>query len=122
MKTRFLAVAFTFFALLNIFLVMDIHKRQPECERIHTDDADGASNVIPNEAAAVKIAEIRASREVMGEFGLVEGIEYDTNVTYNEERDEWCVSFSPSDSGVYLDAGAAIWLSGSYGTVNDFRR
>lgn len=122
MRTKYLAVGLAVSVLLNVFLVKDIEKRPSEyCERIHTDDIDMSKNVIPNEMAAIKIAEIKLSKERMGGFGLVEELEYNVDVSYDEALDEWRVSFRPKNTNV-VDGGATIWLSGAYGVMNDFRR
>lgn len=121
MKRKFLAAGLACSVTVNIFLAINIKRCLPECERIHTDDINYALDVIPDENAAIKIARLKLSRELMGNFGLEDSFEYNIEVMYDQERNEWCVSFKNKNIN-YLDSSATIWLSRSYGVMNDFRR
>ena len=121
MRKKYIAVGLACSLLINVSLILNIHNKLPECGRIHTDDINRSLDVIPDERAALKIAKLKLNKELMGKFGLEDSFEYNITVTYNEELDEWCVSFSNKNINI-LDSSATIWLSRYYGIMNNFRR
>lgn len=120
MKIKYIAVGLICSLFLNVCLIININNKMPECERVHTDDINRAVNVIPDEKAALKIAKLILTDDSAGKFKLNESCDYHITITYDEVLDEWCVSFLNKNTNI-LDTGGTIWLSGSYGIMNNFR-
>lgn len=108
-RKYFLLVGIFFSILLNVYLYNDIKYQEPQCGRIHTDDIDRSKDVVPDEKAAIKIARLS--------LPLEENLEYDIEVDFYENLDEWCVSFRPQNKNI-LDGGWRVRISRYYGIVN----
>ncbi len=110
--------------LLNIVLGTYLNMREPKCEHIHLE-IDRTKNVIPNEKAAEKIAEIFISSLQEDEFRWIQGREHGVEISYDDQRYEWIVDYDPNvnaeEEGTFvLDRGKTVWIRRDYGIVTGF--
>lgn len=110
MKTKILYFCLGISVLLNIFFAKYIEKREPECGHVHLDTVDRTKEVVSDEIAAKRIAELFLNR---GDgFGLIEreDIIYDVEICFNEPSYEWIVIFEPKtlEGGLVLDGGRIV--------------
>lgn len=107
-----------------LLLSLNLLLYKPVCERMHFDNADRTKNVISNEEIAQKIVEIHLYCEDAGILRLYEELDYDVDVTYDEQNYEWIVHFSVKGEEGYpvVDSGRTIWIRRDNGRITNVSR
>lgn len=110
--------------MIILLLILNLFLHKPVCERMHFDDADRSKNVIANAEIAQKFVEIHLYREDAGILRLYEELDYNVDVTYDDQNYEWIVHFSvePPDGGFVIDGGRTIWIRRDDGRVTNVSR
>lgn len=110
--------------MIILLLILNLFFNKPVCERSHFDNADRTMNVIANEEMAQKIVEIHLYREDAGILRLYEELDYDVDVTFDEQNYEWIVHFSAKmpDGYFAVDSGRTVWLRRDNGRVTNVSR
>lgn len=113
-----ISIMIIFILILNLFI------NQPVCGRMHFDNADRTQNVIVSAEIAQKIVEIYLYNEDVGILRLYEELDYDVEVTYDEQSYEWIVHFSPKlqDGKYALDSSRTVWIRRDNGRVTNISR
>lgn len=109
--------------LLNIALGIHLSIRKPECEHIHLEEIDRTKDVVPNENAAEKIAEIFMKSQD-GKLAWGKKIDYGVEVAYDDQNYEWIVYYDANanveDGYMILDANKKIRIRRDYGIITWF--
>lgn len=99
MKTKFLYLCLGIFTLIIIFMCRHIIKYKPYCEYIHVEEINEIQNRVPDEDVAEKIADV----VIEAHCELKEGCTYHKEVTYEEQSNEWKVTYiQVTPDGEYL--------------------
>lgn len=109
MKTNILYSCIGLLLVSVISLSVYIAIRKPVCERIHIDDNMklwGTKDAIPNEETAKKIADIII--EAQSGFSEHLKLDYDFEISFNEQNNAWEVYYSPIPPEGYLIEGGGI--------------
>lgn len=110
--------------MIIFILILNLFINQPVCGRMHFDNADRTQNVIASAEIAQKIVEIYLYNEDAGILRLYEELDYDVEVTYDEQSYEWIVHFSPKlqDGKYALDSSRTVWIRRDNGRVTNISR
>ena len=90
MKNKIIYVWLVCFVLMNVLLGGYVIKQKLVCTHTHIEDIDRAKEVVPNEVAARRIAEVYID-SLEGVFGWDENVIYDVTITFDDRKYEWMV-------------------------------
>lgn len=98
MKFKIQYIFFILSIVLNLVMIIYLVTWKPECDRPHLDEINRMKDIVPDEAAAEKIARysVRAGGSA-GDFAMSDDEEfvvYDADVTFIEQTNEWIVDFT----------------------------
>ena len=105
MKPIVIYICLSLILIAIISLSVYFFTRDSTCNRIHLDDNTklwGEYDLVPDEETAKRVADIIISAQ----SGFYEGLDYDVEITYKEDSNEWDVCYHPIVSdGMYLFDG-----------------
>lgn len=106
MKSRILYIFFCISLVVNLLLCVCVIKQKIDCESNHPNGIDKTRSMIPDEETAERIAKVFLDT-IEGDWGWEEGVEYEVYVSFDADKYEWVVHYSPKAPEGYMTIDGA---------------